>query len=144
MGSLQYALYALSHIITGLNCAGDDLYAWAQKTFGIERLIEMARSHAPIDLERHTDFALASKFYRIPVRMQLPYPSGEYVVGYGDAACQRGPGQMQEQWEQDNCMHGWVPLGEEDNPQYQFPTEEDVVRQRNLLDEYAAFFSTLA
>ena len=145
-GEGRYALYALSRIVSGLDCAGDDLYEWALKTFGIERLIEIARTHAPISLGRHSggDYALASKYYRIPIRMPDRYPSEELVIGYGDTNCKRGPAQTNEQWERDNREHGWVPLGEEDNPAYTFPTDADIQQGQKLSADYAQFFSDFA
>ncbi len=145
-GEGKRAFYALTRFVSGLDCAGDDLYQWLFNTVGLEQLIATAQASAPITLGNfpNLDDALASKYYRVPVRVQLRSSDDVFVVGYGDANVRRGPAQTNEQWERDRRMHGWVPIGEENNPEYAFPTEADIQEGQKLSADYAQFFSDFA
>jgi len=146
MGEAKTAFYALSRIITGLNCFGDDLYEWAKETIGLQQLVQICKDAAPIDLGSNPDMgkAIASKFWRIPVHMTFDYPAHEEMVEYGYARWTVSRLLSPEQQAESDRLHGWVLIGEEERQGDRFPTLADIEHQSRQGAEYAAFFSEIA
>jgi hypothetical protein len=145
-GEGKLAFQALTAIVRGCSCHGDDLYKWAQKTFGEKKLTQMALAEAPIDIsDRGSDHDrdIASKYYRIPVRDIESYTAKETVIGYGNASCKRGPRQTDEQWKEDSRKHGWVPLGEENNSKHGWPTKTDLEEEVKSSEDANDFFNEI-
>ena len=125
------ALYVLNCMLRsgGRGVAGDDYVSWVFAHEGEDALAGLAREGAPIEVSWQAAhcYALASKFYRIP--LSITCGGDEHSVGYGVPGIHSGrmpdaePLQG-ELWEQTLRLHGWVPLGHEE--QAVWPRQADI------------------
>jgi hypothetical protein len=129
--SPERALYVLNGMLRsgGKGLSGDDYISWVFANAGETALVELARSGAPINIPWQLVYlyAIASKFYRVPVTVLL---GEEHYLGYGvpgihrDAASAREDGPLSgDLWEQVLRLHGWVLLGDEERGAWPGPAD---------------------
>lgn len=118
-GSMK-ALFVLNCMLRsgGKGIAGDDYMSWIFTSEGEDALVELARAGSPIEVPWPLVylFAIASKFYRLPITVKL---GEEHYVGYGvpgiHEGCEVDAGPLQgELWEQVLRLHGWILFGDEE------------------------------
>ena len=129
--SPERALYILGGMLRsgGKGLSGDDYISWVFTREGEATLVELARSGAPIKVPWQLVYlyAIASKFYRVPVTVQL---GEENYLGYGvpgihrDGAGAREDGPLSgDLWELVLRLHGWVLLGDEERGAWPGPAD---------------------
>jgi hypothetical protein len=147
MAQHHLALAILERACEGFTTFGSDIYQWVFEHVGEQRLIGLVRAAPPVEAE-HGHYALASKWYRLPIRARefAGYQPGSgntynYFDGYGQRRLIRGSGQDEESWLRDQRLHGWVALGEEERGPW--PTEEDLTHTRAWSEEASRAFSSI-
>lgn len=110
----EHALLILNRLLS-ISAFGDDYAEWVSKNVGKGKLVDIARSGAPIPLElgKVWAYAAASKCYRIPIAVDVynaKTRQRERWVGYG-APNSSDP------------IEAWVPLGQENQATWPSPQE---------------------
>lgn len=147
MARHHLALAILERACHGFTTFGSDTDRWVFEHIGEQQLVELVRNGPFVEAE-HGHYALASKWYRLPVRARefVDYQPGRgntynYFEGYGQRHLIRGSGQDEESWLRDQRLHAWVALGEEERGPW--PTEEDLAHTRAWSEEASRTFSSI-
>ncbi len=118
------ALYTLNCMLCsgGKGLEGSDYIRWIYGHEGEENLLALARAGAPLPVASHLVhfYALASKYYRIPISITL---GEEHYLGYGIPGISRAwPAEhaplQGEPWERMLRLQGWVLFGDEEHGEW--------------------------
>lgn len=115
--SPEHALWILNRLLSSWTFE-DDYPDWVAQNIGKAKLIDLARSGAPIPIRRGTEwaYACASKCYCVPIAVEVYNPHTkqfERQVGYGN------PKPL-------SPIETWVPLGQE--KQATWPSLQEIAR----------------